>query len=102
MVRRHYFDHTSKSGSVPASRIRGTGYMSGARSWMIGENLAWGSGSLSSPAKIVDAWMHSPGHRANILPSRFREIGIGVDFGAPVRVSGPAATYTTTFGQRSS
>jgi uncharacterized protein YkwD len=101
MVRRHYFDHTSRSGSVPVSRIRGKGYLSGARSWMIGENLAWGSGSLSSPAKIVDAWMHSPGHRANILTSRFREIGIGVDFGAPVRVSSPAATYTTTFGQRS-
>jgi uncharacterized protein YkwD len=100
MVRRHYFDHISKSGSQPSDRIRSKGYLSGARSWMVGENLAWGSGSLSSPAKIVDAWMHSPGHRANILTSRYREIGIGVDSGAPVRVSSPAATYTTTFGQR--
>jgi uncharacterized protein YkwD len=44
----------------------------------IGENIAWGSGTLGTPAKIMDAWMHSPGHRANILKWDYREIGIGV------------------------
>jgi uncharacterized protein YkwD len=45
--------------------------------------------------------MHSPGHRANILSSRFREIGIGISRGAPVRGMGNAATYATDFGARS-
>ena len=44
--------------------------------------------------------MKSPGHKANILTSRYREIGIGVVEGAPVRTSLPAATYTTDFGVR--
>ena len=49
--------------------------------------------------------MNSPGHRANILQRRFREIGIGVVFGTPYRSQlgrrQAAATYTTTFGARS-
>ncbi|MCW2819844.1 MAG: hypothetical protein JWR42_2631 [Marmoricola sp.] len=40
-----------------------------------GENIAWGSGYLS-PEDVVDLWMHSPGHRANILDGRFRYLGV--------------------------
>ena len=99
MVRRRYFAHTSRRGSTPGDRIRRTGYLKGARSWMVGENLARGSGSRSTPRSIVDAWMHSSGHRRNILTRRFREIGIGVASRAPTSGSSAAATYTTTFGQ---
>ena len=101
MVRRRYFSHTSRSGSGMGDRIRRQGYLSGARSWMIGENLAWGSGERSTPRSIVRAWMNSPGHRRNILTGRFREIGIGVVDQAPVRTANRGATYTTTFGSRS-
>jgi uncharacterized protein YkwD len=101
MVRRDYFSHDSLSGASFVDRIRRTGYLSGPRAWLVGENLAWGSGNRSSPAAIVDAWMHSPGHRANILQRRFREIGIGLSLGAPERPEGPAATYATDFGARS-
>jgi uncharacterized protein YkwD len=101
MVKRNYFDHVSKSGADIVDRLTRTGYMRGARSWTVGENLAWGSGSRSTPREIVSAWMESPGHRANILQRRFREIGIGVVFQAPRSTSGAAATYTTTFGARS-
>lgn len=100
MVRRRYFAHDSRSDGSSIDRIRRAGYLSGARSWMVGENLAWGSGDRSTPRNIVDAWMHSPGHRRNILTGRFREIGIGVISRAPTSVSSAAATYTTTFGQR--
>jgi uncharacterized protein YkwD len=51
---------------------------------------------------MVEAWMGSPPHQANILDRRFREIGIGVAGGAPAQL-GPgeqAATYATEFGQR--
>lgn len=101
MVKRNYFAHVSKSGSDIVDRLTRSGYIPGARSWTVGENLAWGSGSRSTPRQIVSAWMNSPGHRANILQRRFRDIGIGVVFGAPRSTSGTAATYTTTFGARS-
>ena len=100
MVKRNYFGHTSKSGTDVVDRLTRTGYMRGARAWTVGENLAWGSGTRSTPREIVASWMQSPGHRANILQRRFREIGIGVVFGAPQGSNGPAATYTTTFGAR--
>jgi uncharacterized protein YkwD len=98
MARRDYFSHTSLSGASFVDRIRRSGYLSGASAWMVGENLAWGSGSRSSPAKTVRAWMRSPGHKHNILTARYVHIGIGIVPGAPVRVRGPAATYTTDFG----
>ena len=89
MVRRRYFSHTSRSGSDSGDRIRSPGYLSGARSWMIGENLAWGSGERSTPRGIVKASIASPGHRHNILTSRFREIGIGVASSSPVSTRQP-------------
>lgn len=41
----------------------------------IGENIAKGQ---KSPQEVVEAWMNSPGHRANILNSNFNQIGVGV------------------------
>ena len=102
MVVARFFDHTTPAGATMLDRIRRTGYTSGARAWSVGENIAWGSGRLASAAQIERAWMRSPGHRANILQRSFREIGIGVRPGVPVRLSAsqPGATYTTDFGFR--
>ncbi len=100
MVSGGYFAHDSRNGSSFVDRIRRTGYMSSARRWLVGENLAWGSGSRAEPGQIMQAWMNSPGHRKNILTRSFREIGIGVAKGAPTSVSSPAATYATEFGLR--
>lgn len=100
MVTGRYFAHVSRRGSDVVDRLRGAGYLGGRVSWVVGENLAWGSGDRGTPREIVRAWMDSPGHRQNMLSSRFREIGIGVLTRAPVSVGGPAATYTTTFGKR--
>jgi uncharacterized protein YkwD len=97
MVRQHFFDHVGPDGSTLRQRIATAGY----GGWTsIGENLAWGSGSLGTPQKIVGDWMQSPGHRANILQPAFRQIGIGVARGAPLSaVSGTAAVYTTDFAR---
>lgn len=102
MVRQGFFDHVSPGGSTMTARIRSTSYLHGTRGWSIGENLAWGAGSAGSPARIVAAWMRSPGHRRNILDPTFREIGIGVAAGAPrgAGASVPAGTYATEFGAR--
>lgn len=103
MVRHRYFSHDSLSGGTFVDRIRRTGYLRHVRRWMVGENLAWGAGRQSTPQAIMRAWMHSPGHRANILTGRYREMGIGLSLGAPARTGGlayEAATYATSFGSR--
>jgi uncharacterized protein YkwD len=98
MVRDDFFDHVSPGGSTMAQRIKRTAYLRGVRGWSLGENLAWGSGAAATPAQIVDAWMHSAGHRRNILDGTFREIGIGIAAGAPGGRAG--ATYVNEFGRR--
>ena len=102
MVKLGFFDHTSPTGSTMQSRITATHYLDGARSWSLGENIAYGTGPYGTPRSIVRGWMHSPGHRANILNGTFRDIGIGIATGAPI--SGGAGTsggtYTTDFGYR--
>jgi uncharacterized protein YkwD len=100
MDARNYFSHDSLDGGSFVDRLRRVGYLNGARSWTVGENLAWGSRGRAAPQMITRSWMNSPGHRANILSSSFREIGIGVAYGAPVAVGAPAATYATEFGTR--
>ena len=55
---------------TPSDRLAAVGY----RWQTYGENIAMGQ---TSAAAVVDSWMHSSGHRANILNSRFQEIGIG-------------------------
>ena len=102
MVKLGFFDHTSPTGSTMQSRITATHYLDGAGSWSIGENIAYGTGPYGTPRSIVRGWMHSPGHRANILNGTFRDIGIGVATGAPIRRGATArgGTYTTDFGYR--
>jgi uncharacterized protein YkwD len=90
MVKHHYFDHGDFAG-----RIHRAGY----NGYTLGENIAWGSFRYSTPRSIVNLWMHSPGHRANILRPQFRDIGIGIAIGAPENRARGAATYTTDFGK---
>jgi uncharacterized protein YkwD len=100
MARKDYFSHDSLSGADFVDRIKHTGYLNGAGRWTVGENIAWATGKLASPRAIVQSWMGSAGHRANILSGAFREIGIGVAQDAPIADSGPGGTYATDFGAR--
>ncbi len=102
MVSDHFFDHVSPSGATFIQRIQQTRYLARAASWSLGENLAWGSGHYATPRETMDSWMHSPGHKHNILEPRYREIGIGVALGTPTDQPVPGATYTTEFGKRTS
>ena len=99
MVRRRFFDHVDPGGLDPQDRILMAGYPA-TNAWT-GENLAYGTGPEGSPAEIVDHWMHSPGHRENILRATFTDIGIGVAFDVPKQEpagTDPGATYSTSFG----
>jgi uncharacterized protein YkwD len=95
MTRRKYFAHGNFVGRIKKAR-----YLQGAGGWSVGENIAWGSGDLATPREIVRAWMDSPPHRRNVLNGKFREIGIGVSRGVPVRADYEGATYATDFGMR--
>ena len=89
MAERDYFAHSSPDGTGPHERIARAGYR---RARLTGENLAEGEREAGAPSSIVDGWMHSPGHRANILRGGFTEIGIGI------ATDGDKAIYVTTFG----
>lgn len=52
-------------------------YIRGAASYQLGENIAWGTGSYGTPRQIMNAWLHSPAHRQNILTAAFTDLGIG-------------------------
>ncbi|MFF5896761.1 sigma-70 family RNA polymerase sigma factor [Streptomyces argenteolus] len=81
MVARNYFSHTSPDGTDPGARITAAGY----RWSTYGENIAKGQKTAES---VMDSWMNSEGHRANILNCAFKEIGIGREDSA----SGPVWT----------
>ena len=98
MVRKRYFAHNSRAGRDFKQRIVRTGYTRGSAA-ILGENLAWGSHNLATPRAIIRGWMKSPGHRANMLQSKFRHIGIGIVRSAPTGANN-AATYAAEFGRR--
>jgi uncharacterized protein YkwD len=76
--------------------VRAASYLNPRVYWTVGENIGWGTAQLSTPQAMVRAWMHSPGHRANILNPSFRDLGVGIVLGDPQ--GGDGVTYTTDFG----
>lgn len=74
MAQRNYFSHNSPEGKTPFDRIKNAGisYKSA------GENIAAGQ---KTPEEVVNGWMNSSGHRANILNSNYTKMGIGVVYG---------------------
>ncbi|WP_367046918.1 CAP domain-containing protein [Streptomyces sp. Je 1-332] len=82
MIARAFYAHTSPDGGEPWHRASAAG----SRHRAIGENIACGQ---RTPAEVVDGWMNSPGHRANILKPSFTHLGVGYAGG------GSAGTYWT-------
>ncbi|XOQ48594.1 MAG: SCP domain-containing protein [Eubacteriales bacterium] len=71
MAKLNYFDHTSPTYGSPFDMMKqfGISYRTA------GENIAMGQ---TSPQQVMQGWMNSPGHRANILNSSFTQIGVGI------------------------
>ena len=59
--------------------MRRVGYIP-ARCWSAAENIAWGTGERGNVRSIFRAWIHSPGHRENIL-GPYTQIGVGLEVG---------------------
>ena len=88
MMSRQYFAHGSVAGRALAA---------GARGPVFGEDLAWATGL--TPDWVVNKWLASPSHRAVLLRSGFRRVGIGIVFGTFVGHGG-AAVVTADFAGR--
>ena len=71
MINKNYFDHTSPTYGSPFDMMKqfGISYRSA------GENIAKGQ---RTPQEVMNAWMNSAGHRANILNSSFTKLGVGI------------------------
>ena len=89
MIRRHYFAHGATSDRLARY----------VHSGVIGETLAWGSGTYASPASTVNSWLHSPPHRRVLLARDLRFVGIGRATGRFQGNSG-AAVFTADFSGR--
>lgn len=87
MAARNFFEHTNPDGADPGQRITAAGY----RWSTYGENIAQGQ---QTPEAVMESWMNSPGHRANILNCAFKNIGVGVHKGS----GGP--WWTQDFGAK--
>ncbi len=72
MFAKQYFEHISPDGVAPSDLAKQAGYAY----VVVGENLALGN--FADDETLVQAWMDSPGHRANIMHNRFQEIGVAV------------------------
>lgn len=87
MATRGYFSHVGPDGEEPWVWIERAGY----NYQYAGENLAV---RFEDSKDIVDAWMDSPGHRANIVKPQYREIGIGIAEG---EYKGGSATFVVQY-----
>src|SRR4051812_5670786 len=76
-------------------------YTQGAAAFQIGENIAWGTGTFGTPRSIMNAWLHSAGHRENILTADFRELGVGYLADRSFQGYAGAALWSQQFGTRS-
>ncbi len=75
MFANQYFEHTSPDGKTAADLVKSSNY----KFQIVGENLALGV--FDTDKALVQAWMNSPTHRANILNPKYTEIGVAVGIG---------------------
>jgi uncharacterized protein YkwD len=95
MAKSGCFSHTCPGESGLQGRLERVRYIiNGLSRWAYGENIAWGRRSAGTPRRVVNSWMHSSGHRANILSNDFRDIGVGF------HNRGSKGYYTADFGLR--
>jgi uncharacterized protein YkwD len=76
-------------------------YLTGATSYTVGENIAWGTGSFGTPRETMDGWLNSPEHRQNILSAAFHQIGIGYLSEQTFQGTTGATLWSQEFGTRS-
>lgn len=103
MLAHDYFADVSPTGQTPLSLISATSYTARAPGGVaVGQNIAWATRRCDTPARIVAAWMASPGHREVILSPEYHDAGVAVAAGLPQLLGAGrvGATYAMEFGVR--
>ncbi len=91
MIANNYWAHVAPDGTTPWDFIAQVGY-----SYIkAGENLAYGFASSSG---VVNGWMNSPSHRANLLDAKFKNVGFGIANGSKYQ-GGPNTVVVAMYGQ---
>ena len=90
MIRRGYFGHGAFSRRMSGFHVHAK---------TVGENLAWGTGPYSAAKTVVQEWLTSPEHRANLLRPGFTRVGVGAAVGTFVGRTG-ATVVTADFAGR--
>ena len=98
MLAEDCFRHRCDGEPRLGRRVKRTGYTEGQRSWRFAETL----GYENTPLQMISRWMHSRFNRRNLLNRDFRDVGVGVGWGAPVAGQDDSefATYTIVLGWR--
>jgi len=87
MASKNFFSHTGSNGSSVGDRATAAGF-----NWTaVGENIAAGT-SYSAVSAVLQGWINSPGHCANLMRSSYRELGAA-------KVSNPSSTYNVYWTQ---
>jgi uncharacterized protein YkwD len=97
IVRCRQFSHTP-CGQSFGSVFRAVGYTRGRAA--VGENLAWGSGSLGSAEHALSRWLTSPGHRRVLLSRGWRELGVSAVGVTGLFAPGANTVWVAQFGRR--
>lgn len=92
MVQKNYWSHVTPSGEQPWQFDTNAGYQYQSA----GENLAYG---FASSAEIMNAWMHSSEHRANILDGKYQNVGFGIANSPNYQGNGPETIVVAEYGQ---
>jgi uncharacterized protein YkwD len=95
MISGKFFAHQGPKEKALAARLKKAKYRGAA-----GENIGAGAGAFASPVQMVNGWMHSSLHKANLLSRQWKTVGIGFVAGFPLSATQPSATFTTDFGVR--
>ena len=98
MLAQDCFRHRCKGEPGITGRVRKTGYTRGERAYRFAEDL----GYENTPRQMIGRWLHSPTNRRRMLKADFRDVGVGVGWGAPVasRDDSRFETYTLVLGWR--
>jgi uncharacterized protein YkwD len=98
MLAKDCFKHKCPGAPGLGHRIKRSGYTKGQRSWRYAEDL----GFDKTPRQMVARWLHTSFNRRNMLDADFRDLGVGVGWGAPKPGVEDAdfATYTVVFALR--
>lgn len=99
-ARHVYLSHVNRRGQDLQARVIAARYPRRRRSFRSSETLSWGIGIDGTAIGLLDVLRNSAAHNRRVMRADFRELGVGLAVGLPVRRVGPGTTLSLIFGRR--